>query len=100
MDGINIIRQFGFTRSQAKLFYTGYLIGPSLMAALAKKARIPRATAYYLMSELRRRGFFTTKKHGQRTIYIAASDETLLNMVRERERLVKKLIRQTKKRQE
>ncbi|MFA4834421.1 MAG: helix-turn-helix domain-containing protein [Patescibacteria group bacterium] len=93
---IKIIKQFGFTESQAKLFYAGFANGPSLMSHLAEKAIIPRGTAYYLMSELQRRGFFTAKKHGKRTVYVAASGKRLLQMAQEREKLIKKLIYQTK----
>lgn len=93
---IKTLRQFGFTEPQARLFYFGFTHGPSLMSHLAQKAKIPRATAYYSMEELLRRGFFTTKRQGKRKLYVAASNRRLLQMVRERENLVKKFIRQTK----
>ena len=62
------------------------------MAKLARAAKIPRSSAYYVMDELLRRRFFATKKMGGRIYYLAASNHQLINMVRQREQLVKKLI--------
>lgn len=93
---VKILEQFGFTKPQARLFYAGFRRGPSLMAPLAKQAQVPRATAYYLMQELFRRKFFTAKKQGQRTLYVAASGASLLRMARERELLIKKFLKQSK----
>jgi sugar-specific transcriptional regulator TrmB len=90
---IQILRRFGFTQSQADLFYAGHKQGPSVMAKLARAAGIPRTSAYYVMQELLRRGFFTVKKQGKRAYYTAVSGKRLVDMTKERERLVKKLVR-------
>ena len=87
-----IITDFGFSPIMASLFITGLELGPTLMMPLAKKAEVKRSTAYYIMEELLRRGFFTTKKIGRRTAYIAVSPEQLLKMTTEREQRLKKLI--------
>ena len=80
------------TIPQAKLYYAGLKFGPELMARLAKRAGIRRTTAYYMMQELQRRQFFARRKIGKRTYYIAISLEGLLEMTRQRARLIKKLI--------
>ncbi|MBI2355910.1 MAG: hypothetical protein HYV13_01725 [Candidatus Doudnabacteria bacterium] len=85
--------RFGFTVAQAKIYYTGLKSGPELMARLAKRAGVRRTTAYYLMEELIRRRFFSSRKVGKRTYYIASSLQTLLKMTKDRERLVKKLVK-------
>lgn len=91
-----ILEQFGLTKPQARLFYEGFRRGPSLMAPLAREAQVPRGTAYYLMCELLRRKFFTAKKQGRRILYIAASGAYLLSLVREREQLIRKFLKQVK----
>ena len=85
--------QFGFTTQQAKLYYAGLKSGPELMSRLAKQAGVRRTTAYYMMEELLRRGFFSKRKIGKRTYYTTASLEQLLQMTRRRAKLVKSLMR-------
>lgn len=84
--------KFGFTLPQARLYLAGLMWGHGLMAQLARTAGVRRSTAYYLMQELLRRGFFQRKKIGKRHYYFAATPKRLLAMTRERERLVKKII--------
>lgn len=91
------LEQFGFTASQARLYLAGLKLGRrALMARLAKLSGVRRTTAYYLMEELLRRGFFTKKKLGKRNYYITASPKRLLEMTRERERLVRRLMPELK----
>jgi|SRR3989344_5267558 len=90
---IGLLIRFGFTVSQAKLYYAGLRSGPELMARLAKTARVRRTTAYYLMRELIRRRFFSSRKVGKRIYYTAASLDQLLKMTKEREKLVRQLIK-------
>jgi sugar-specific transcriptional regulator TrmB len=85
--------KFGFTVPQAKLYFAGLKSGPELMARLAKQSGVRRTTAYYMMEELERRGFFVKRKVGKRTYYAAASLHRLLRMAKHRERLVRKLMR-------
>ena len=83
---------FGFTKAQANLYIAGLELGPALMFHLALRANTARATAYYIMDELIRRGFFEKIKKGRRNYYSAASPEKLLQMTKERERLIKTLL--------
>jgi len=85
--------KFGFTVSQAKLYFAGLKLGPELMARLAKQSGVRRTTAYYIMEELQRRRFFERRRIGKRIYYVAASLYQLLKMTKERERLVKRLIK-------
>ncbi len=92
MDIGQIEANFGFTKAMAKLYLAGLEYGPLLMAHLAMRANVKRTTAYYVMAELLRRGFFSKKKLGKRTGYVAASPEHVLEMTLERERQVRKLL--------
>lgn len=85
--------KFGFTTSQAKLYYAGLRSGPELMARLARQAGVRRTTAYYMMEELIRRRYFSTRKVGKRKVYVAASLNDLLQMTESREQLIKKLVK-------
>ncbi len=85
------LTKFNFTEPLARLYLAGLELGPALMAPLARKAGVKRTSAYYLMEELLRRTFFTTKQTGRRTYYVAASPQQLLEMTLERERRVRKL---------
>lgn len=94
MSNKKILKQlhfFGFTSSQAKIYLAGLRLGKVLMAPLAKTAQVKRSSVYYIMEELKRRKFFSSKKIGKRTYYIAASPEKLLKMALERENLIKKI---------
>lgn len=94
---IKQLEKFGFTIAQARLYLAGLELGnQALMARLAKLSGVRRTTAYYLMEELLRRGFFTEKKLGKRNYYIAASPKRLLEMTKERERLVRRLMPELK----
>lgn len=92
MNVLRLLRQFGFTPNQAQLYLAGIILGPALMAVLSKEAGIPRSTAYYLMPELKRRGFFSSRVIGRRTYYAAASGKRLLLMTKRRELLIRRLL--------
>ena len=85
--------KFGFTAAQAKLYLAGLKLGPELMARLSHHSRVRRTTAYYMMEELQRRGFFGKIKIGKRYYYVAASLRQLLKMTKRREKLVRKLMK-------
>lgn len=85
------LEQFGFTEPQAKLYLAGLSAEELLMQPLAKKAGIKRTTAYYVMEELLRRGFFSIKKIGKRHYYVAATPKRLVEMIEQREKLIKKI---------
>ena len=86
------LHKFGFTASQARLYLAGLTLGKVLMKHLAKEAGVSRGTAYYIMTELERRGFFLHKKTGKRTYYLAVSPQELLNMTLHREQLVRSIL--------
>lgn len=83
--------EFGLTKSQAKLYVAGLQLGQALMAPLARKAEIKRTTAYYLMDELKRRRFFSSKKIGQRIYYIPISTKELMRLAKEKQRIIKEI---------
>lgn len=85
------LEKFGFTEPQAKLYLAGLSQDELLMQPLAKKAGIKRTSAYYVMEELMRRGFFSVKKNGKRHYYSAASPQRLIEMTEQREKLIKKI---------
>lgn len=84
--------KFGFNKLQAKLYLSGLRKGPSLMAELAREAGIKRTTVYYLMEEMIRRGYFSEKKSGRRTHYVAVAPKQLQRMVEQRQRLITKIL--------
>ncbi|OGE81890.1 MAG: hypothetical protein A3H72_00320 [Candidatus Doudnabacteria bacterium RIFCSPLOWO2_02_FULL_48_8] len=84
--------KFGFTVPQAKLYLAGLKLGPELMARLSRQSSVRRTTAYYIMKELMRRGFFSMRKVGKRSYYIATNGKELFKMIRRREKLIKKLL--------
>ncbi|PIR92604.1 hypothetical protein COU01_00850 [Candidatus Falkowbacteria bacterium CG10_big_fil_rev_8_21_14_0_10_44_15] len=86
------LEKFGFTPPQARLYLCGLQLGPVLMKPLAQTAQVSRSTAYYLMAELERRNFFTSRKVGKRVYYQAALPAKLLAMTQDRERLITDLL--------
>ena len=89
---IKYLTNFGFTTSQAKLYVAGLTLKKTLMAELARTANIHRTTAYYLMEELQRRGFFRTQPVRRRTYYIAISPQQFLLMVKKRDQIAQKIL--------
>ena len=83
------LTDFGLTKFQARLYVAGLSLGPTLMAILAREANVRRTTSHYLMDELQRRKFFSTRKIGRRKYYIAATPEQLIEMTKNREQLVR-----------
>ncbi|MFA5022397.1 MAG: helix-turn-helix domain-containing protein [Patescibacteria group bacterium] len=86
------LEKFGFLPTQAKLYLAGVRLGPALMTTLARQAGIKRTTAYYVIGELKRRGFFTVVKIGKRPGYKAVAPKNLLLIIQKREKLVRKLL--------
>ncbi|OGY45236.1 MAG: hypothetical protein A3J62_02695 [Candidatus Buchananbacteria bacterium RIFCSPHIGHO2_02_FULL_38_8] len=85
------LANLGFTDHQAKLYLAGLKLGTCLMIHLSKAARVKRSTAYYAIEELERRRFFSTKKIGKRTYYLAASPDKLVSMTLNRLKFVRKI---------
>lgn len=91
------LEHFGFTAVQAKLYLAGLMKKRVLMKPLAKTSGVKRTTAIYLMQELLRRGFFSTKKIRKRIYYIASTPEHLLKITEKRKQLILKLLPKLKK---
>ncbi len=90
---LELLVKFGLSRPQARLYLAGLRLGPALLAVLARQAGVKRTTAYYIMAELIRRRYFSKRRVGRRWYYVAATTHDLLQMVKERERLVREFER-------
>jgi len=84
-------KQLGFTTNEASLYVMLAETGKSTIQLLARRAKLPRTTAYSVLEGLAQKGLVSEEKRGASRFFVANQPETLLRMIkREREELTKK----------
>ncbi|MBP9757930.1 MAG: hypothetical protein KBD06_04985 [Candidatus Pacebacteria bacterium] len=78
------IRGAGLSEKAARLYRAGLEIGETTLLELAKRARIKRTTAYYVLGELIELGAVVEVKRGKRQHLRACEPSMLLKRARER----------------
>lgn len=84
-------KALGFTANEAALYLMLAETGKSTIQLLAKRAKLPRTTAYSVLEGLAQKGLVSEEKRGASRFFVANQPQALLRMVkREREELSKR----------
>lgn len=81
----------GFTSNEATLYLQLAEMGKATVQVLARRAKLPRTTAYSVLEGLAQKGLISEEKRGATRFFIASEPQALMRMVkREQETLIKK----------
>ncbi len=65
------LQQIGLDKNEAAVYLAALELGPSPVQKIAQRARVPRATTYLVLDELKRKGLCSTYEQGKKVYYNA-----------------------------
>lgn len=81
MDILEQLESLDLNKKEAKTFLAVLEIGPASISDIAKRAKIKRPTAYYIIEELIKKGLIVKVPSGKRIFYKAISPKKILNLL-------------------
>ena len=87
-----ILSKLGFTNNESKVYLTLIKIGNSHAGKIAQEARLDRSSTYNALNSLIETGIVSTIYENKRTTYVPANPVKILDVIREKEELAKKVI--------
>lgn len=79
------LQRLGLTEREARVYLAALELGPSPVQKIAQRARVPRATTYLVLDDLKHRGLTGTYRAGKKAFFTAQRPECLHDLVAERE---------------
>ncbi|MFA6198283.1 MAG: helix-turn-helix domain-containing protein [Patescibacteria group bacterium] len=77
----NLLKQFGFTVKETRVYLTSLGLGTASVQRIAQKAGVKRTTVYAILENLLERGIIGKAKVGKKTHYLAEPPEKLFSIV-------------------
>lgn len=77
-ETINALKELGLKGSEAKVYLSLLVIGPSSATGIAKFSAIPQPRMYDIMTSLGHKGFIESQRTGKRIIYHAVESDLAL----------------------
>ncbi|MEK6860085.1 MAG: helix-turn-helix domain-containing protein [Nanoarchaeota archaeon] len=88
----SILKEFGLTETEIKIYITLLEEGESLASYISKKAYVERAVTYHILEKLIRKGIVSYVIKENRKYFSAAEPEKLKDLLREKEQILDELI--------
>jgi HTH-type transcriptional regulator, sugar sensing transcriptional regulator len=89
MEIQNILLSIGFNRKEVQVYLAALELAEATITDIAQKAKIPRTTAYGIITSLSKQGLISFNIKKRRKYFFAENPMRLLTMLNERERLLK-----------
>ena len=87
-----ILKSLGLSEKETKIYLASLQLGSSLVQKIANYARLNRTSAYDLLKSLEQKGFVSYTIQSGKRLYQATQPHKLIDMLKEREELVKKIL--------
>lgn len=86
------LQQMGLDKNEASVYLAALELGPSPVQKIAQRAKVPRATTYLVLDELKKKGLVSTYEHGKKIYFTAQHPSQLEGFLgkQESELLVRK----------
>ena len=85
------LQEIGLNEKEAKVYLAALELGQSVVQDIAKKADLNRATAYFIIDNLMKRGLMSSFHQGKKLYFIAADPDKLVDIAeQEKQRIVKR----------
>lgn len=88
------IQNFGLSEEEARVYLTTLELGGSFASTIANKAKVPRVNCYYVLENLRKKGFVTTNLKGNVKFFVAEPPQVIVNQAEDHFEQAKKLLPQ------
>jgi len=92
MEILDQLQNLDLKPSEAKTFLAVLEIGPASISDIAKRAKVKRPTAYYLIEELIKKGFVLKVPSGKRVFYQAIPPKNILNLLEKKKQNISKIL--------
>jgi len=79
------LQQIGLDKSQAAVYLAALELGPSPVQRIAQRAKVPRATTYLVLDELKKKGLVSTYEQGKKIYYNAQHPSQLEGYLKKQE---------------
>lgn len=88
------LQNLDLTKSQAKIFLATLEIGPDSISHIAKRAKIKRPTAYYIIEELIKKGLIIKVPSGKRIFYKTVAPNIILKILEKKKNSFEQILPQ------
>lgn len=96
MVSTDILKDFGLTDNEAKVYMACLELGTSSVQDLAKKSGVKRTTVYTTIEGLKQKGLVSQTKKGKKTLFVAESPDSLVKLSERRHKQIKKILPELK----
>lgn len=79
------LQQMGLEKSEAVIYMASLELGPSPVQRIAQRGKVPRATTYLILEELKKKGLVATHEHGKKTYFTAQHPSQLEGLLKAQE---------------
>jgi sugar-specific transcriptional regulator TrmB len=92
MEILDQLQNLDLNSNEAKTFLAILEIGPASISDIAKRAKIKRPTAYYLIEELIKKGLILKVPSGKRIFYQTIPPKNILNLLENKKQNISKIL--------
>lgn len=82
---IQELQQIGLSEKEAQVYLACLELGQATVQKISQKAKINRATAYFILDLLRKRGLVSSVEKGKTSLFAAEPPEQLINVLKKQE---------------
>jgi len=79
------LQQMGLEKNEAVIYMASLELGPSPVQRIAQRGKVPRATTYLILEELKKKGLVATHEHGKKTYFTAQHPSQLEGLLKQQE---------------
>jgi len=79
------LQQMGLEKSEAVIYMASLELGPAPVQRIAQRGKVPRATTYLILEELKKKGLVATHEHGKKTYFTAQHPSQLEGLLKQQE---------------
>lgn len=84
------LKKAGLTDKEAAVYLAALSLGPCPVQAIARKAKVARATTYVVLENLMDKGLIARYEQGKKTMFVAETPEQLLRVVEKKREEMKR----------
>ena len=83
------LQQLGLSEKEAQVYLASLELGQATVQKISQKADVNRATAYFILDSLAKRGLVTSVEKEKTTLFSSEPPEQLINLIKQQEAEIK-----------
>lgn len=92
MESLQVLKRLGYTDKEAQVYLALIELGTASVEKISEKASTKRATTYFVLSNLEKRGLVSQVPQNKKTLYTAESPEKILLTLYKQAELTKRVL--------